>query len=342
MNAQAIFFLIVIALIVTVLTSPVFWALVGVVLIGWAIMAYQTYYWNEIWPNKYFSSEEFLEQKNKITDYVDDCNSLNDHIGELKALQENIQTSNKGSAKLKDTSNFNYQRQSWNNQIAGSHVYDCSRTIVTNARNNPFKYPVKYFKVKTNEETLQDFEVMLNDFSAAEEGAQLLDEKREELIQSISDQIHERAKAHHSKRLRKELGFEKVIFDELSFPSYSFQYISAGGNSSARCDIEFDPNQIEDFIDYLDENIKFKKSVAGQRSLMTRALRERIKERDDFTCKKCGANIYEERNLLLEIDHMMPLSKGGTSVESNLQTLCWRCNRTKGSKVETTVLLEEQ
>ena len=66
MNAQAIFFLIVFAVIVTVITSPYFWALVGVALIGWAIMAYQNFYWNEIWPNEYFSSEEFLEQKNKI------------------------------------------------------------------------------------------------------------------------------------------------------------------------------------------------------------------------------------------------------------------------------------
>ena len=116
----------------------------------------------------------------------------------------------------------------------------------------------------------------------------------------------------------------------------------AGGGSQQSNEAEWsafldqlrDVAQIEDFIDYLDENIKFKKSVAGQRALMTQALRTSIKERDYYTCQKCGANIYEERNLLLEIDHIMPLSKGGTSIESNLQTLCWRCNRTKGSKIE--------
>ena len=175
---------------------------------------------------------------------------------------------------------------------------------------------------------------MLNDFAAAEEGARLLDLRREELISSIGENIHHRAKADFPGRLRRELGFERVIFDEMTYPTYTFQFVSAGGNSSAGCEIEFHPEQIEDFIDYLDENIKFKKSVAGQRALMTQALRTSIKERDDYTCQKCGANIYEEKNLLLEIDHIMPLSKGGTSIESNLQTLCWRCNRTKGSKIE--------
>lgn len=334
MNAKGTGFLVIFALIITVLMSPIFWILVGVVAAVWGIKAYADYYYKKIWPNIYFASEEFLEQKAKISEYVYDCNALNEHIGELKALQDSIQSSNKGSAVLKDSSNYNYRRESWKDDVAGNHVYQCSKTIVTNAKNNPFKYLIKYFNIKQNEETLHDFESMLNDFAAAEEGAELLDLRREELISSISDNIHPRAKADFPGRLKRELGFKRVIFNEMTYPTYTFQYVSAGGNSSAGCEIEFDPLQIEDFIDFLDESIKFKKSVAGQRALMTQALRTTIKERDDYTCQKCDANIYEERNLLLEIDHIMPLSKGGTSIESNLQTLCWRCNRTKGSKIE--------
>ncbi|MCG4734929.1 HNH endonuclease [Casaltella massiliensis] len=30
---------------------------------------------------------------------------------------------------------------------------------------------------------------------------------------------------------------------------------------------------------------------------------------------------------------MLPISKGGLSTEENLQTLCWKCNRRKGAKV---------
>ena len=34
-----------------------------------------------------------------------------------------------------------------------------------------------------------------------------------------------------------------------------------------------------------------------------------------------------------EIDHIIPVSKGGLTTEDNLQTLCWRCNRSKGNKM---------
>ncbi|MBR2352886.1 MAG: HNH endonuclease, partial [Clostridia bacterium] len=34
----------------------------------------------------------------------------------------------------------------------------------------------------------------------------------------------------------------------------------------------------------------------------------------------------------LEVDHIIPVSKGGKSTLDNLQTLCERCNRGKGTK----------
>ena len=64
-----------------------------------------------------------------------------------------------------------------------------------------------------------------------------------------------------------------------------------------------------------------------QRAAMTQDLREAIKKRDNYTCCKCGNSVFKEPNLLLEVDHIIPVSKGGLTVESNLQTLCWRCNR---------------
>ena len=70
-----------------------------------------------------------------------------------------------------------------------------------------------------------------------------------------------------------------------------------------------------------------------QRSLMTTKLRTYIKERDKYTCCQCGNSVEKEPNLLLEIDHIVPIAKGGLTKEDNLQRLCWKCNRSKGAKL---------
>ena len=49
--------------------------------------------------------------------------------------------------------------------------------------------------------------------------------------------------------------------------------------------------------------------------------------RDGGRCRDC----YSAVNL--QINHIVPLSKGGSSEESNLQTLCRRCNRRKWKKL---------
>ena len=66
---------------------------------------------------------------------------------------------------------------------------------------------------------------------------------------------------------------------------------------------------------------------------MTPELRNKIKKRDNYTCQKCGVSVKDEPTLLLEVDHIIPISKGGKSVEENLQCLCWKCNRSKGTKI---------
>lgn len=57
-------------------------------------------------------------------------------------------------------------------------------------------------------------------------------------------------------------------------------------------------------------------------------LRARIMERDNFRCKRCG---NDSTTVALEVDHIIPRAKGGTNDERNLQTLCWSCNRGKGT-----------
>lgn len=51
--------------------------------------------------------------------------------------------------------------------------------------------------------------------------------------------------------------------------------------------------------------------------------RPEVLARDENICKYCGSN--ED----LEIDHIIPLAKGGTNDLDNLQILCRHCNRKK-------------
>jgi 5-methylcytosine-specific restriction endonuclease McrA len=90
---------------------------------------------------------------------------------------------------------------------------------------------------------------------------------------------------------------------------------------------------IDSLVETLSQKIRFNKSAAGQRALMTAKLRNFIKSRDSHTCRYCSVSLAAEPHLLLEVDHVVPVSKGGPTTEENLQTLCWRCNRTKSNKV---------
>lgn len=109
--------------------------------------------------------------------------------------------------------------------------------------------------------------------------------------------------------------------------------MSAGGNASTQTTVILDIPNLNNMVEYLNGRIKWRKSVAGQRALMTSALRKSILERDDYTCQQCGVSVQNEPHLLLEVDHIIPVTRGGLTTEDNLQTLCWRCNRRKGAKL---------
>jgi hypothetical protein len=56
--------------------------------------------------------------------------------------------------------------------------------------------------------------------------------------------------------------------------------------------------------------------------------------RDNWTCCSCGRSSKEE-GITLEVDHIIPRSKGGTDDLDNLQTLCKKCNIGKSNKDNT-------
>lgn len=288
----------------------------------------------DIYTCVYYNSKQFNEIKESIKDNTEKCNELNEHIEELKNSYVDIKKIDYGTADYFDNSRWNYKRPAMQKYHEANNIYNCSRTVCSNARMQPFKYICKYFNIKATEENLERFEKILNDFSAAEQGKDLLVKERDTIIEGIIEKIPFLIKVFDKKKMIRKLGFDNIDFSQLYFPRYTFKYISSGGNSSMQCNVVLDIENLDRFIDYLSNIIKFRKSVAGQRALMTTKLREIIKKRDNYTCCNCGNSIYNEPNLLLEIDHIIPLSKNGLTTEDNLQTLCWKCNRKKGAKIQ--------
>lgn len=320
---KVILWIIVIALVISLLSAiwPLFVAL-AVIFILWKI--YELYY---------YKSSSFLEIKQRINAYTNDCNELNQHIESLKDTNLISNKTDYGNASYQDSSKWNYKRKYLKDQKYTPNVHHCSRSVCDNARKKPFEYICKYFGIKADEETLSNFETILNNFEAAEEGKKHLQAEKENILKSIEADIPVLIKKFSKKKLEENLGFEQIDMSTAYFPKYVFEYVSSGGNASTRCDVVMDIDNLNKFIVFLSEKIKFNKSVAGQRALMTSKLRQHIKERDGYTCKHCGASVEQEPHLLLEIDHIIPVSKGGLTTEDNLQTLCWRCNRSKGAKI---------
>ncbi len=63
-----------------------------------------------------------------------------------------------------------------------------------------------------------------------------------------------------------------------------------------------------------------------------KSIRFDVLQRDKFKCRLCGASPATNPLVSLHVDHIIPASKGGETILSNLQTLCKDCNLGKAAK----------
>ncbi|VAX22841.1 hypothetical protein MNBD_NITROSPINAE04-687 [hydrothermal vent metagenome] len=78
------------------------------------------------------------------------------------------------------------------------------------------------------------------------------------------------------------------------------------------------------------EGIKPAKIPESERRDIRLGLRYKILKRDNFKCVKCGRSPASNPRIQLQVDHVLSFSKGGKTVEGNLQTTCADCNQGKG------------
>lgn len=65
-------------------------------------------------------------------------------------------------------------------------------------------------------------------------------------------------------------------------------------------------------------------------------LRYLVLKRDRFACRSCGRSPATHPGVVLQVDHVIPWSRGGLTVETNLQSLCEQCNGGKGDVSQVT------
>jgi 5-methylcytosine-specific restriction endonuclease McrA len=85
------------------------------------------------------------------------------------------------------------------------------------------------------------------------------------------------------------------------------------------------------YVELKNKNQLYEISSRIERAKMSDSIRYDVLKRDNYKCSICGRG--KKDGVTLEVDHIIPVSKGGKTEMNNLQTLCDRCNRGKSNKI---------
>lgn len=82
------------------------------------------------------------------------------------------------------------------------------------------------------------------------------------------------------------------------------------------------------------QQTKEKSTCIEHRREIPVGLRFAVLKRDNYKCVLCGRSPSSTFGLELHIDHIIPFSKGGKTVENNLRALCSQCNIGKSDQLD--------
>jgi ATP adenylyltransferase len=104
---------------------------------------------------------------------------------------------------------------------------------------------------------------------------------------------------------------------------------------------DLDDEQVEHLIELCEAKLNEYKTKRGKRiwqhrkasaGYLSGTLRYEVLKRARFRCELCGVSADVRA---LEVDHIVPRSRGGTDEPDNLQALCYQCNAMKRDRDDT-------
>lgn len=241
--------------------SGYIWALIGLlsplllfIPFVFILIAYVTVYSRTL---KYYDSNDFTQIKERMKKQIKEYNEFNSFLSE--------------------TRHYIYNKQK---EITDHSTYYSTLTVYKNAQLDPYKYLVKYFfKDKTiDENKLQIIESILQKYNTIEKTYSILQSEYYAIEKYINSNMYFGAYVFSDMTMKK-LGSQKLPqFNRDYYMSYHFSYTSPTDRNHYSYDIVLNEPELIKFAEYLNNQIKYRKSAKYQRQLMTPP----IKRADSF------------------------------------------------------------
>lgn len=279
----------------------------------------------------YYGSDEFKQIKNTCNALMDSQREFNDYIEEKAQSIATLFGSRVLRAETENIYQKNYIRP-YKKTITPFTV-EVTKSVFASAENDPMEYIVKKFYTNKNNypEQIQKLQLLIGELETLKDAKTIIDNYKKDYQQYLTN-VPSYIMENDEDGFYSRLGFANISESALTI-EYRFTYTSDGGMVQKSFPVPMTEDTIIALIDTLEGKLTMEAFTKEQRALMTKKLRQDILDRDNYTCQVCGNSTHKEPNLLLEIDHIKPVSKGGVTEMKNLRTLCWKCNRAKGNKI---------
>ena len=190
-------------------------------------------------------------------------------------------------------------------------------------------------KKNMNNDELLDFYLINNGTSKVERHIKEINDWKKEKLDKMNEKKSKKFLDKCNRNCYKAFTFKGVRtqtrYKQVNYQRYGYQVNVVSNNFYAS--EEFVLNRIN-FLKSHNYSITYNNyNKSDQRKALTKELRQKIIQRDRYTCQQCGKYMPDEVGL--QIDHIIPISQGGKSIEKNLRVLCSKCNGKKGSKLDS-------